>query len=264
MSYTKIIFADKQQGTVPENIHEQEIWFSDVNEIKSKFGFLIDALNQRDILVTSELQKSLKNVQPAGIANRFFIIDAFGNISIDSSIINDSLTSSLFKTWSIDKLLASFIDQTELDAAIANLVDSSPETLDTLKELATSLGDDPNFATTTATALGNRLRFDIANQGLSTTQIANAIANLNLYNFFYTKTEITNLLATKQQLIEVKIQGLLVKTAGKTNLLILEDNDLFSYQTADRYVVGVILDASNLTLPDDLDNINKIKLQYDG
>jgi hypothetical protein len=38
--------------------------------------------------------------------------------------------------------------------AVANLVDSSPTTLDTLNELAAALGDDPNFATTTATAIG--------------------------------------------------------------------------------------------------------------
>jgi len=37
---------------------------------------------------------------------------------------------------------------------MAALVDSSPGTLDTLNELAAALGDDPNFATTTATAIG--------------------------------------------------------------------------------------------------------------
>jgi hypothetical protein len=43
-----------------------------------------------------------------------------------------------------------------VQAAIAALVNSSPATLDTLNELATSLGDDPNFATTMATALGEK------------------------------------------------------------------------------------------------------------
>jgi hypothetical protein len=41
--------------------------------------------------------------------------------------------------------------------AIASLVDSSPAALDTLNELAAALGNDPNFATTMATALGNKL-----------------------------------------------------------------------------------------------------------
>lgn len=39
-------------------------------------------------------------------------------------------------------------------AVLAALVDGSPALLDTLNELAAALGDDPNFAATTATALG--------------------------------------------------------------------------------------------------------------
>lgn len=42
-------------------------------------------------------------------------------------------------------------------AALAALVDSSPAALDTLNELATALGNDPNFATTMATELGKKL-----------------------------------------------------------------------------------------------------------
>ena len=42
------------------------------------------------------------------------------------------------------------------DTKVAALVDSAPETLDTLNELAAALGDDPNFAATMATNLGNK------------------------------------------------------------------------------------------------------------
>ena len=42
-------------------------------------------------------------------------------------------------------------------AAVANVVNSSPAALDTLNELAAALGNDPNFAASTATALGNRI-----------------------------------------------------------------------------------------------------------
>lgn len=41
-------------------------------------------------------------------------------------------------------------------AAIAALVDSSPAALNTLDELAAALGDDPNFATTVATSIGEK------------------------------------------------------------------------------------------------------------
>jgi hypothetical protein len=42
-------------------------------------------------------------------------------------------------------------------SAVANLVDSAPEALDTLNELAAALGDDPNFATTVATDIGTKV-----------------------------------------------------------------------------------------------------------
>lgn len=44
-----------------------------------------------------------------------------------------------------------------VDTKVAGIVNSAPETLDTLKELATALGNDPNFATTVATQIGNKV-----------------------------------------------------------------------------------------------------------
>lgn len=41
-----------------------------------------------------------------------------------------------------------------VDEKVADMVNSAPETLDTLNELATALGNDPNFATTVATQIG--------------------------------------------------------------------------------------------------------------
>lgn len=52
-----------------------------------------------------------------------------------------------------DKKLKDYTE-TELKTLVANLIDSAPETLNTLNELAEALGDDPNFATTVATQLG--------------------------------------------------------------------------------------------------------------
>jgi hypothetical protein len=112
--------------------------------------------------------------------NKSSLFAAISEVYAKAANIDDSLATSLFKTWSIDKLLATFIDQTELDAALAALVASAPGTLDTLNELAAALGDDPNFATTIAAALGLRLRIDVANQGLSTTQKTNALTNLGI------------------------------------------------------------------------------------
>lgn len=42
------------------------------------------------------------------------------------------------------------------DTKVAGLVDSAPETLDTLNELSAALGNDPNFATTVANQIGTK------------------------------------------------------------------------------------------------------------
>jgi hypothetical protein len=94
----------------------------------------------------------------------------------------------------------------DVDAAVSDLVDSAPDTLNTLNELAAALGDDANFATTTSTALGNRVRFD-ASQSLSSAQKTQARSNIgaqvagsyaaashNHDGRYYTEDEIDNLL----------------------------------------------------------------------
>ena len=50
--------------------------------------------------------------------------------------------------------LSNYPTLTNLSTALANLVDSAPAALDTLKELATALNDDPNFATTITNLIG--------------------------------------------------------------------------------------------------------------
>ena len=50
---------------------------------------------------------------------------------------------------------------TYVDQKVADLVASSPATLDTLNELASALGNDPNFATTVATNIGQKASMKI-------------------------------------------------------------------------------------------------------
>ena len=94
--------------------------------------------------------------------------------SIDlTSLINDAAVSGVVnKTFSADKIL------NLVASAVAKIVDSSPATLDTLKELATALGNDPSFATTIATSMGHRVRVD-AVQTFSSTEQDQARSNIS-------------------------------------------------------------------------------------
>lgn len=65
-------------------------------------------------------------------------------------------------------------------AAVAGLVGSSPEALDTLNELAAALGNDPNFATTMTNALANKQPLDNTLTSLSGKDTAGIIQYLGL------------------------------------------------------------------------------------
>ncbi|HHM0383656.1 TPA: phage tail protein [Escherichia coli] len=65
-------------------------------------------------------------------------------------------------------------------AAIAALVDSSPDALNTLNELAAALGNDPNFATTMLSALAGKQPLDNTLTNLSGKDAAGLLAYLGL------------------------------------------------------------------------------------
>ena len=69
---------------------------------------------------------------------------------LSSHTSNDDIhiTAAERETWN------SKVDATYVDTAVANLVNSAPEALNTLDELAAALGDDANFATTVTTQIG--------------------------------------------------------------------------------------------------------------
>ena len=75
-----------------------------------------------------------------------------------------------------------------VDGRVANIVNSAPETLDTLQELAQALGNDPNFATTVANEIGTKA-------DKATTE--NALKGKASAADVYTRTEITSKLNEK-------------------------------------------------------------------
>ena len=92
--------------------------------------------------------------------------------------INDTAGSGdTSVTWSADKIYDT-IEAAKL--AIKNdLVNGASAALDTLSELASALNNDPSFAVTIATELGNRVRFDSA-QTLTAAQKLQACTNIGI------------------------------------------------------------------------------------
>ncbi|GAB4584417.1 phage tail fiber repeat family protein [Nocardia sp. IFM 10818] len=69
-------------------------------------------------------------------------------------------THAMSDVTGLQSALDTKLDQTQVDARVkvgtAALVGQAPTTLDTLNELASALGNDPNFATTVATQIGKK------------------------------------------------------------------------------------------------------------
>ena len=109
--------------------------------------------------------------------------DTNGKLNFASTNTNTQLTLLDEDNFASNSATAAASQQSikaYVDAEVAGLVDSAPSALNTLNELAAALGDDASFSTTTATSLGNRLRIDVSNQGLTGTQKSNALTNLGI------------------------------------------------------------------------------------
>ena len=92
----------------------------------------------------------------------------------------------------------------DVDDAVAALVSTAPHTLNTLKELADALGDDPNFATTMATQLGNKVDKETG-KGLSTNDYTTA-----------EKTKLAGLENYDDSALQTAIDGKVDKESGKS------------------------------------------------
>jgi hypothetical protein len=75
-----------------------------------------------------------------------------GVISVTSPITNSGTSTSA--NIGID--LSSYYTSSQVDTAIAAVVDAAPGTLNTLNELAAAINDDASYAATITTALGNK------------------------------------------------------------------------------------------------------------
>lgn len=118
----------------------------------------------------STLNTTAKTSLVAAINELLTLISSAG-VAIDDGAGNGSTTV----TWSADKIF----DSIELakTAIKDDITGGAAAALDTLNELATALGNDPSFATTIATEIANRVRYD-AVQTLTSPQRAQARDNI--------------------------------------------------------------------------------------
>lgn len=112
------------------------------------------------MLVFCEEDETVYIYTPSKGIHPFFDFDLDGDIT--NALTNYPTKLEVANTYAVKSTTLSgygigdAYTKTETDAKFANLVGSSKETLDTLQELGAALGNDPNFATTIATQIGQK------------------------------------------------------------------------------------------------------------
>ena len=121
----------------------------------------------------TDLDTTTKTSLVAAVNELKGIVDG---LSGSSAVINDGAgDGDTTVTWSANKI---FDTIAAASAALKDeLTDGAGAALDTLKELADALGNDPSFSATIAAEIANRVRYDAA-QALSAPQQAQARNNI--------------------------------------------------------------------------------------
>ena len=191
-----------------------------------------------------------KDYQPA---TKKYVDDTKASIVVPtktSELTNDS--NFLTKHQSLTGLAT----ETYVNNKVAGIVNSAPETLDTLKELATSLGNDPNFATTVSNKIGNKVDkvdgMSLTHNDLTDELKANYDAAYNYSQAKHSYNDLTNLptipsiegLATEKYVDDAKA-SIVVPT--KTSELTNDSNFLTEHQSLTNYATIEYVDSKLTT-----------------
>lgn len=147
--------------------------------LESKIIALAQAVGA-DVKALGAKQGDLTALSTAAKSNIVVAINELHGLVAAGLTIDDiASTGATDVAWSADKIIAT------IELAKATVIDSltngASAALDTLSELASALGDDPNFAANIATEISNRARYDAA-QTLNTAQQLQACTNIGIGN----------------------------------------------------------------------------------
>lgn len=155
----------------------------------------VDNIPQPDWNQTDETQKDYIKNKPEDLAHTSDIPAVDATLSVEgatadakatgdaiqsiSTLVGDEpVATQITEAIEANKVdLTGYATETYVDTKVAGLVDAAPEALNTLNELSAALGDDPNFATTVATQIGNKAEKEHTHTISELTDIGDASVN---------------------------------------------------------------------------------------
>ena len=145
-----------------------------------------------------------------------------------------------------------------VDTEVAALVNSAPVTLNTLNELADALGDDPNFATTLTTNLGQKLGAsatvtltgDVTGSGsFSSNAVSIALTDTNLGNTnlaIADRMQVANVISYTAKYLEVANVAASIANTSTSNATYTVANSTITFTRADSSTFDVVVDSASV------------------
>lgn len=153
--------TEEAETTYVTNEHANATYVTETEVNNIVYGQPTKPEDAPTVVTTENLETTLKNYptttqvtqQIEGKADKATTLAGYG---ITDAYIRDGAIHLGSETITplTQSVGGDYMTEGDVDAKIASLVDSAPETLNTLNELAAALGDDPNFATTIAGQIG--------------------------------------------------------------------------------------------------------------
>ncbi len=150
---TKISQLEDDSNFLATNDVDTELNSESTNPIENAtiYGALQDKAQVSDLEnlqnSVSTLSTNILNIISGEQVVGKALLDSLGNQIDTTYLTKNSAESTYARKEDVD---------TKITEKISEIIGGSPEVLDTLNELAQALGDDPNFATTIATKLGEK------------------------------------------------------------------------------------------------------------
>ncbi|MGN9161209.1 hypothetical protein [Clostridium sulfidigenes] len=140
------------------------------NETSTTSFTMKNGLSEGDVVLAEYIQ--LINVQPYPIHANEHLSGGADPIPL-VTVSSDGLMAATDKS-KLDNSYTKSQVESAISTAINNLINGAPGALDTLTELATALGNDPNFATSMTNALANKVD-KVTGKQLSTEDFTTAL-----------------------------------------------------------------------------------------
>ena len=156
---------------------------------------LATKLNVADFNSTFDTRLATKTTNNIAEGTNLYYTDARVNTLLDTKTTNNIAegTNLYYTDTRVNTLLDTkgYATETYVGEQVSALIDTAPETLDTLNELAAALGDDANFSTTITNSIATKLAIADFSTTFDTNLAAKTTTNLDEgTNLYYTDARV--------------------------------------------------------------------------